>query len=52
VFEELTRGVELFLPLSIRRGQSACAWRTVRRYCVCRGVLRVLVLFRIDPVLF
>jgi hypothetical protein len=30
VLEELTRGVELFLLLSVRRGQSACAWRTVR----------------------
>jgi hypothetical protein len=32
--EELTRGVELFLPLSVRRGQSACAWQIVRGYCV------------------
>jgi hypothetical protein len=28
--EELTRGVGLFLPLSVRRGQFACAWRIVR----------------------
>jgi hypothetical protein len=28
--EELTFGVELFLLLSVRRGQSACVWRTVR----------------------
>jgi hypothetical protein len=28
--EVLTRGVELFLLLSVRRGQSACAWRTLR----------------------
>jgi hypothetical protein len=28
--EELTFGVELFLLLTVRRGQSACAWRTVR----------------------
>jgi hypothetical protein len=34
VLEELTCGVELFLPLSVRHGQSACAWRTVRRLCV------------------
>jgi hypothetical protein len=27
--EELTFGVELFLLLSVRRGQSACVWRTV-----------------------
>jgi hypothetical protein len=30
VLEELTRGVKLFLLLSVRRGQSTCAWRTVR----------------------
>jgi hypothetical protein len=30
VLEELTREVELFLLLSVRRGQSACAWQTVR----------------------
>jgi hypothetical protein len=52
VLEELTRGVELFLPLSVRRGQSACALWTVRGYCVRHGVLRVLVLFRFDMVLF
>jgi hypothetical protein len=30
VVEELTRRVELFLLLSVRRRQSVCAWRTVR----------------------
>jgi hypothetical protein len=28
--EELTFGVEQFLPLSVRRGRSASLWRTVR----------------------
>jgi hypothetical protein len=50
--EELTFGVELFSALTVRGGQSACTWRTVRDLRVRRGVLRVLVLFRFDPVLF
>jgi hypothetical protein len=44
VLEELTRGVELFLLLSVRRGQSACAWRTVRE-CVFSPVLHMFVVF-------
>jgi hypothetical protein len=49
--EELTRGVELFLPLSVRRGLSACAWRTVRGYCVLRVFVVFLLAFVFDPVL-
>jgi hypothetical protein len=41
VLEELTRGVGLFLPLSVRRGQSACAWRTVREVPVHPSSSRV-----------
>jgi hypothetical protein len=41
VLEELTRGVELFLLLSVRRGQSACAWRTVREVRVQPSSSRV-----------
>jgi hypothetical protein len=41
VLEELTRGVGLFLPLSVRRGQSACAWRTVREVPVLPSSSRV-----------
>jgi hypothetical protein len=52
VLEELTRGVELFLPLSVRRGQSACAWRTVRGYSVLRVFVVFLLVFVFDPVLF
>jgi hypothetical protein len=36
VLEELTFGVELFLPLSVRRGQSACVWWTVCGHSVRR----------------
>jgi hypothetical protein len=52
VLEELTRGVELFLPLSVRCGQSACAWRTVRGYSVLRVFVVFLLVFVFDPVLF
>jgi hypothetical protein len=52
VLEELTRGVELSLPLSVRRGQSACAWRTVRGYCVLRVFVVFLLVFVFDPVLY
>jgi hypothetical protein len=52
VLEELTRGVEQFLPLSVRRGQSACAWRTVRRYGVLRVFVVFLIVFVFNPVLF
>jgi hypothetical protein len=52
VLEELTRGVELFLPLSVRRGQSVCAWRAVRELCVLRVFVVFLLVFVFDPVLF
>jgi hypothetical protein len=55
VLEELTRGVELFLLLSVRRGQSACVWRTVREVRVKPSFLRVFIVFLLafvfDPVL-
>jgi hypothetical protein len=41
VLEELTRGVGLFLPLSVRRGQSTCAWPTVREVPVQPSSSRV-----------
>jgi hypothetical protein len=41
VLEELTHGVELFLPLSVRSGQSACAWQTVREVPVQPSSSRV-----------
>jgi hypothetical protein len=44
---ELTFGVEQFLPLSVRRGQSARWWRTVR----VSSVLRVLAQLRFRSVL-
>jgi hypothetical protein len=52
VLEELTRGVRLFLPLSVRREQSACAWRTVRGHCVLCVFVVFLLVFIFDPVLF
>jgi hypothetical protein len=53
VLEELTSGVELFLLLSVRRGQSSCAWRTVREVRVqpCSSrVCCVLLVFVFDPI--
>jgi hypothetical protein len=50
--EELTRGVELFLPLSVRRGQSACAWRTVHGFRVRRVFVVFVLVFVFDPILF
>jgi hypothetical protein len=50
--EELTFGVELFLPLSVWRGQSACPWRTVRGRCVRRVFVVFVLVFVFDPVLF
>jgi hypothetical protein len=44
---ELTFGVEQFLPLSVRRGQSARWWRTVR----VTSVLRVLAQLRFRSIL-
>jgi hypothetical protein len=49
--EVLTRGVELFLPLSVRRGQSACARQTVHGYCVLRVFVMFLLVFFFDPAL-
>jgi hypothetical protein len=49
---ELTRGVEQFLPLSVRRGQSVRAWRTVRRVSVCHVFVVFVLVFVFDPVLF
>jgi hypothetical protein len=52
--EELTFGVKLFLLLSVRRGQSACAWRTVREVRVqpsSSRVLRVLARLRFRSIL-
>jgi hypothetical protein len=46
--EELTFGVELFLGLSVRREQSACAWRTVRRHSVLCGFVVFLLVFVFD----
>jgi hypothetical protein len=50
--EELTFGVELFLPLSVRHGQYACPWRTVCERCVRRVFVVFVVVFVLDPVLF
>jgi hypothetical protein len=52
VVEELTRVVELFLPLSVRRGQSTCAWRTVLGFWVLRMFVMFLLVFVFDLVLF
>jgi hypothetical protein len=49
---ELTRGVEQFLLLSVRSGQSARAWRTVRRVSVRRVFVVFVLVFVFDPVLF
>jgi hypothetical protein len=49
--EDLTFGVELFLPLSVRRGQSACASRTVRGHSVSRVFVVFLLVFVFSPVL-
>jgi hypothetical protein len=46
--EELTFGVEQFLPLYVRRGQSVCAWRTVRGYSVLRVFVVFLLVFVFD----
>jgi hypothetical protein len=50
--EELTRGVELFLPLSVTRGQSACACQTARGFRVLRVFVVFVLVFVFDPVLF
>jgi hypothetical protein len=47
---ELTFGVEQFLPLSVRRGQSACPLRTVCERCVHRVFVVFVVVFVFDPV--
>jgi hypothetical protein len=52
VLEELTHGVKLFFPLSVRRGQSVCAWRTVRGYSVLRVFVVFLLVFIFNPILF
>jgi hypothetical protein len=41
----LTFEVEQFLPLSVRRGQSACTWRSVRGYSVLRMFVVFLLVF-------
>jgi hypothetical protein len=51
VLEELTRGVEMFLPLSVRRGQSARAWRIDRGICVLCVFVVFLLAFTFDLVL-
>jgi hypothetical protein len=49
---ELTFGVEQFLPPSVRRGQSARGWRTVRESSI-RLVFFVFFLgFAFDPFWF
>jgi hypothetical protein len=48
---ELTRGVEQFLLLSVRR-ESACLWRTVRGIRVRRMFVVFVLIFVFDPVLF
>jgi hypothetical protein len=52
VVEELTRGVGLFLPLSVRRGQPACASRTVHGFWVLHVFVVFLIVFVFDLVLF
>jgi hypothetical protein len=49
---ELTRGVEQFLVLSVRGGQSACPWRTVRGRCVHHVFVAFVLVFVFNPVLF
>jgi hypothetical protein len=49
---ELTFGVEQFLPLSVRRGQSARRWRTVRESSVRREFFVFLLGFAFDPFWF
>jgi hypothetical protein len=49
---ELTFGVEQFLVLSVRRGQSACPWPTVRGLCVLRVFVMFLLVFIFDPFCF
>jgi hypothetical protein len=48
----LTFGVVLFLPLSVRRGQSAWGWRTVREGSVCLVFFVFLLGFAFDPFWF
>jgi hypothetical protein len=50
--EELTFGVEQFLLLSMRRGQSTCAWRTVPGLRVLRVIVMFLLVFVLDLILF
>jgi hypothetical protein len=49
---ELTFGVEQFLPLSVRRGQSARLWQTVRESSVRRMFFVFLLGFAFDPFWF
>jgi hypothetical protein len=49
---DLTLGVEQFLPLSVRRGQSARRWRTVRESSVRRVFFMFLLGFAFDPCWF
>jgi hypothetical protein len=49
---ELTFGVEQFLVLSMRRGQSACPWRTVRGLRVLRVFVVFLLVFVFDSFCF
>jgi hypothetical protein len=49
---ELTFGVEQFLPLSVRRGQSARLWRTVHESSVRRVFFMFLLGFAFDPFWF
>jgi hypothetical protein len=50
--EVLTFGVELFLVLSARRGQSARGWRTVRERAVRHVFFVFLLAFVFDPLCF
>jgi hypothetical protein len=50
--EDLTFGVELFLLLSVRRGQSARWWRTVPERSVHREFFVFLLVFAFDPFWF
>jgi hypothetical protein len=46
---ELTSEVGLFLGLSVKRGQSARGWRTVREHAVLLVFFVFLLVFAFDP---
>jgi hypothetical protein len=49
---ELTFGVQQFLVLFVRRGQSACPWQTVRGLRVLRVFFVFLLVFIFNPFCF